>query len=138
MSKQILIKSILSSVIVFCSTNLLAQNYQLHSVFLYSFTRYVQWPEESNTGDFDILVLGDSPILPELKKMADLKKVGIQLNNNIRVSIGYNSGRYFAGIHYVDLTTRSQSPVPDTYQTMGAGNFRISFARRFTLKKQLF
>lgn len=69
---------------------------------------------------------------------ADLKKVGIQLNNNIRISIGYNSGRYFAGIHYVDLTTRSQSPVPDTYQTMGAGNFRISFARRFTLKKQLF
>jgi len=29
-----------------------------------------------NKGDFDILVLGDSPITPELKKMADLKKVG--------------------------------------------------------------
>ncbi|WP_149697871.1 DUF4421 domain-containing protein [Chitinophaga sp. CF418] len=71
-------------------------------------------------------------------KDGDLKRVGLQLNNNIRVSIGYNSGRYYAGIHYVDLTTRSQSPVPDTYQTMGAGNFRISFARRFTLKKQLF
>lgn len=68
----------------------------------------------------------------------DLRKIGLQLNNNIRFSIGYNSARYFAGIHYVDLTTRSQSPVPDTYQTMGAGNFRISFARRFTLKKQLF
>jgi hypothetical protein len=68
----------------------------------------------------------------------DLRKVGVQLNNNIRVSIGYNSSRYFAGIHYVDLNARSQSPVPDTYQTMGAGNFRISFARRFTLKKQLF
>lgn len=76
MSKQILIKSIISSLIVLSSANLMAQNYQLHSVFLYSFTRYVQWPEESNTGDFDILVLGDSPILPELKKMADMKKVG--------------------------------------------------------------
>jgi hypothetical protein len=69
---------------------------------------------------------------------ADLRKAGIQFNNNLRVSLGYNSSRYFAGIHYVYLTNRSQSPVPDTYQTMGAGNFRISLARRFTLKKQLF
>jgi len=67
-----------------------------------------------------------------------LKKVGIQFNDNIRISLGYNSPRYFAGIHYVDITTRSQSPVPETYQTMAAGNFRISFVRRFTLKKQLF
>jgi hypothetical protein len=68
----------------------------------------------------------------------DLKGIGIQYNNNVRVSIGYNSSRYFAGIHYVNMTTRSQSPVPDTYQTMAAGNFRVSFVKRFTLKKQLF
>lgn len=53
-----------------------AQNYQLHSVYLYSFTRYVQWPEEMNSGDFEIQVLGDSPIIGELEKMALAKKVG--------------------------------------------------------------
>jgi hypothetical protein len=53
-----------------------AQNYQLHSVFMYSFTRYVQWPEEAAAGDFEIHVLGDSPITAELKKMAQSKKVG--------------------------------------------------------------
>lgn len=53
-----------------------AQTYQLHSVFMYSFTRYVQWPDESNQGDFEIHVLGDSPILGELRKMAESKKVG--------------------------------------------------------------
>jgi len=53
-----------------------AQSYQLHSVFVYSFTRYVQWPEDMNKGDFEIQVLGDSPIIPELQKMAELKKVG--------------------------------------------------------------
>jgi YfiR/HmsC-like len=53
-----------------------AQTYQLHSVFMYSFTRYIQWPEESNQGDFEIHVLGDSPILAELKKMSESKKVG--------------------------------------------------------------
>lgn len=76
MHKPLLISLVLLKAILLSSTSLLAQSYQLHSVFLYSFTRYVQWPEEMNKGDFDILVLGDSPITPELKKMADLKKVG--------------------------------------------------------------
>lgn len=53
-----------------------AQNYQLHSVYLYSFTRYVQWPEEMAHGDFVITVLGESPIYEELMHMAEVKKVG--------------------------------------------------------------
>jgi hypothetical protein len=53
-----------------------AQNYKMHSVFIYSFTRYVQWPDAYNQGDFEIMVLGDSPILDELKAMAQAKKVG--------------------------------------------------------------
>jgi hypothetical protein len=53
-----------------------AQNYKMHSVFVYSFTRYVIWPETYNTGDFEIMVLGDSPIIEELKVMAQAKKVG--------------------------------------------------------------
>lgn len=54
----------------------LAQNYKMHSVFIFSFTRYIQWPDAYNGGDFEILVLGDSPILSELKAMAQAKKVG--------------------------------------------------------------
>lgn len=53
-----------------------AQSYKMHAVFIYSFTRYVIWPDDFNTGDFEILVLGDSPILDELKTMAQVKKVG--------------------------------------------------------------
>lgn len=74
-------------------------------------------------------------MLPEGNKIS---KVGLQLNNMERISIGYNSSRYFAGIHYVNLTTRSSSPVSDTYQRIGAGDFRVSIARRFALKKKLF
>lgn len=51
-------------------------NYKLHSVFMFSFSKYVQWPDQYNSGDFEILVLGDSPILEELKAMAQAKKVG--------------------------------------------------------------
>ncbi len=53
-----------------------SQNYKLHSVYMYSFTRYILWPEAYSQGDFEILVLGDSPILEELKTMAQAKKVG--------------------------------------------------------------
>ncbi len=53
-----------------------AQNYKVHSVFMYSFTRYIQWPPEYNSGDFEIMVLGDSPILDELKEMAKSRKAG--------------------------------------------------------------
>lgn len=53
-----------------------AQSYKLHSVYMYSFTRYVEWPAEYNQGDFEILVLGESPILENLKEMMASKKVG--------------------------------------------------------------
>lgn len=53
-----------------------AQNYKLQSVFIYSFIRYIQWPETYNEGDFEIHVLGDSPILEELQAMAQVRKVG--------------------------------------------------------------
>ncbi|MBL7858272.1 MAG: YfiR family protein [Cyclobacteriaceae bacterium] len=53
-----------------------AQTQKYQSVFIFSFTRYVQWPDAYNQGDFEILVLGDSPIINDLKDMAQSKKVG--------------------------------------------------------------
>jgi len=53
-----------------------AQSPKHQSVFIYSFTRYVIWPDSYNIGDFEILVLGDTPVLTELKAMAQAKKVG--------------------------------------------------------------
>jgi hypothetical protein len=51
-----------------------AQDYKLHPVYIFSFTKYVVWPETYKTGDFQILVLGDSPIIKELNTMAGMKK----------------------------------------------------------------
>lgn len=53
-----------------------AQGYKLHSVYVYGFTRYVEWPTDYSSGDFEIFVLGDSPIIDQLKEMATAKKVG--------------------------------------------------------------
>jgi hypothetical protein len=51
-----------------------SQDYKLHPVYIYSFTKYIVWPDAYKEGDFEILVLGDSPILKELNAMAGAKK----------------------------------------------------------------
>lgn len=53
-----------------------AQNYKMQSAYIYGFTRYVIWPDDHNQGDFEIVVLGDSPILEQLNDLAAKKKVG--------------------------------------------------------------
>jgi hypothetical protein len=53
-----------------------SQAHKYQSLIIYSITKYVVWPDAYNQGDFEILVLGDSPILDELKAMAQAKKVG--------------------------------------------------------------
>jgi len=53
-----------------------SQAHKFQSLIIYSITKYVVWPESYNQGDFEILVLGDCPILEELKAMAQAKKIG--------------------------------------------------------------
>jgi hypothetical protein len=78
-------KSLLLAVILlFCGLTQ-AQNYKQHPLFIYSFTRYVQWPETYTQGDFEILVLGDTPLLDELKVLAT-KKVGERAIKVIKIS----------------------------------------------------
>jgi hypothetical protein len=69
-------KAVLLMFLLVAGNLLLAQNPKHQSVFIYSFTRYVIWPDAYNAGDFEILVLGDSPVIAELKAMAQAKKVG--------------------------------------------------------------
>jgi len=62
------------------------QNYQTHTLFMYSFTRFIQWPPEESQGDFEIVVLGESPILTELKVMAERKKAGSRVIHVSKIS----------------------------------------------------
>ncbi len=77
-------KIILCTLVFMCGASFgQTQNYQTYSLFMYSFTRFVQWPPEATTGDFEIAVLGESGILSELKTMAEKKKAG---NRTIHVT----------------------------------------------------
>jgi hypothetical protein len=72
-----------------------------------------------------------------IRGIGSISGFGTDLNAVIRVGVGYNSRRYFAGIHYIGTTTTSSTPIIYARQQFGAGNFRISVARRFTLRRKL-
>lgn len=69
-------KALLSIVLIMLCSVIYAQTHKLYPLFIYSFTRHVQWPDSYNQGDFEILVLGDTPLIEELKAMAQAKKIG--------------------------------------------------------------
>jgi hypothetical protein len=54
-------------------------DYRFHSIFIYNFTKYIQWPAQQQSGDFVIGVLGNSPnVVEELTKVTTNKMVGSQ------------------------------------------------------------
>jgi hypothetical protein len=71
MRKCVLILSFLMA----CSVGY-SQSYKMHTVYIFSFTRYVIWPEGADQGDFEITVLGDTPMYEALQELAQSKKVG--------------------------------------------------------------
>ncbi len=58
------------------TSNLAAQNYQTYTLYMHGFAKFVLWPEDDKKADFEIVVLGESPVTAELQKMAEKKKVG--------------------------------------------------------------
>jgi len=121
MQTRIRISLVLISAILLTNYNLQAQSYQLHSVFLYSFTRYVQWPEEMNKGDFDILVLGDSPITPELKKMSEMKKVG---ERNIKV-YNINAAAEIRKCNILFIPANKSAQLPEILAKVGSNSILV-------------
>lgn len=51
-------------------------NYKVHSLFVYKFTQYIEWPDAGSSAPFVIGVVGNSPITAELEALAPSKKVG--------------------------------------------------------------
>lgn len=49
--------------------------YQVYSIFIYNFTKYIQWPDEYNSGEFIIGVFGETKLIKELDKLAQLRNV---------------------------------------------------------------
>lgn len=53
-----------------------AQDEMFKALYMYNFTRYVQWPTAYRSGEFVIVVIGGTPgMAQELEKIANRKKV---------------------------------------------------------------
>jgi len=59
------------------------------------------------------------------------------MNLSGRIALGYNSSRFYAGVSYLGIFVRNQSPVPETWLGYDTGLFRINIVYRFRLKKDL-
>lgn len=53
-------------------------NAKIKSIYIYNFTKYIEWPESYKSGDFVIGILGDSNLQQGLMTMAASKKVANQ------------------------------------------------------------
>ncbi|GAB3911294.1 YfiR family protein [Mucilaginibacter boryungensis] len=75
--KQVCLSIVLLGFAKTCSAQL-ATDYKVHANIIYRFTKYIEWPESKQTGDFVIGVLGDSPLYEELGTLTANKSVGNQ------------------------------------------------------------
>lgn len=66
---------ILLLLLVMCLQPVSAQKEKYHSIFIYNFTKYIKWPDNSDAGSFVIGVLGNSPIQKDLSALALNKQV---------------------------------------------------------------
>ena len=52
---------------------------EVKAAYLFKFFSFVEWPDEATNGDYRLGVLGDSPILPVLEKLAGREVRGRRL-----------------------------------------------------------
>jgi len=78
-------------------SSLFSQDAKFKALFMYNFTKYLEWPAEKQKGDFVIGIYGTSPITQELRIIAGKKKVGIQ---NIVIK-EYSTPAGLSGCHII-------------------------------------
>jgi YfiR/HmsC-like len=64
---------------MFCMVEMFAQEkptYELHAGMVYNFIKYIQWPNETEGGDFVVGVMGDENLFELLKTRYDGKPKG--------------------------------------------------------------
>jgi hypothetical protein len=77
MIKKHFIKLILVATFVF-NIHGFAQEEKYIGLFLYNFTKFFDWPEDTKTSDFVVVVLGHKSVFDELTRITSGKKIGSQ------------------------------------------------------------
>jgi uncharacterized protein DUF4154 len=83
-------------------------NSKYKAVFIYNFTKYIEWPKTYREGVFVVGVVGDSPLYTELIKMAKTKKVA---NQSIQI-VKYRSTSEIKKCHILYVSKNNSREVP--------------------------
>ena len=75
MLKRLLAIVFISGLFIAADSGNYDTNAKIKAVYIYNFTKYIEWPKEYREQEFVIGVLGDSPLVGELKGMSSTKKV---------------------------------------------------------------
>ncbi len=85
-------------------------NAKIKAIYIYNFTKYIEWPAAYKEGNFVVGVLGTSaPLVAELNKMASSKTVGTQKFEIISVSTPSESAK----CHIVFILSDNSSQLAD-------------------------
>jgi hypothetical protein len=85
-----------------------AQEEKFKALFIYNFTKYIEWPSEMGGNDFQIGVLGDRDILGHLNEIASKMKVG---SKSIKVNF-YTSVDEIPFCHIVFINATHTMDIP--------------------------
>lgn len=75
MKKRLILLALCMLIFVFVGYG---QNEKFQALFVYSFTRYLDWPDEYKKGHFVITIVGTSGIKKELESIASKQKIDKQ------------------------------------------------------------
>ncbi|MEM6844345.1 MAG: YfiR family protein [Bacteroidota bacterium] len=64
----------IACLVVFASSSVEAQQYKYHTIFIYNFSRYIEWPTDDTGEDFTVSVLGKAGAYREMVDLAQKKK----------------------------------------------------------------
>jgi hypothetical protein len=108
-------------------------NSKIKAIFIYNFTKYIEWPENQKQGDFVIGVLGNSnPNLnKELNKMAALSKIG---SRGFVVKI-YNSVEEIAKCQLLFITADKSNLITAAVQKVAKNNTLVIGENAGQIKK---
>jgi hypothetical protein len=108
-------------------------NSKIKAIFIYNFTKYIEWPENQKQGDFVIGVLGNSNpnLIKELDKMATLSKIG---SRGFVVKI-YNSVEEITKCQLLFITAEKSNLITAAVQKVAKNNTLVIGENTGQIKK---
>ncbi|HON19610.1 MAG TPA: YfiR family protein [Salinivirgaceae bacterium] len=103
-------------ILIFSASLTYGQAEKVQAMFVYNFTKYIEWPASTKSGNFVIAILGNSPIYEELIKIAESKNVG----NQTIVVRKINSTSEISDQHIVFISENKSSEIERVTNKIGS------------------